>query len=397
MYLKGGQVTISQCEIFDFSATYGGAFYILEGGQLRLKSVLARNNQAAYGGVVWLSGSDSSANATMFKAVEMIGFENTAYSGGGVVYHDSPSCTSECSIVKVVCGNISSGIDGNVAVGSVYKDSTNSCAGPTLQPTTWAPTMAPTLYPSPAPTTMQPTANVILVTVSNQLQLDGISADDIGKGAAVIIKQALANSTGVSTENLYNLEFTDASERRRQLESMPVHESLGGETSSVSDTSADSQRRKLATSTTLVSFDIIYDLLMTNYSTSGRLYQALEGAVADAVDSGELVDTISRIERQMTSGNAVLSSATLTASAAVSTYTTTDADAVTFAPTAFYGYCPPLYMSPIQLAEYMTTVLCVDTDTPQRLSDDLCTYLNDMRNKTFPERRCALTASPMAR
>ena len=79
--------------------------------------------------------------------------------------------------------------------------------------------MGPTLYPSPAPTTMQPTANVILVTVSNQLQLDGISADDIGKAAAVIIKQALANSTGVSTENLYNLEFTDASERRRQLES----------------------------------------------------------------------------------------------------------------------------------------------------------------------------------
>ena len=149
-----------------------------------------------------------------------------------------------------------------------------------------------------------------------------------------------------------------------------------------------------------------------------------------------MVDTISRIAS--TNGNVVLSSANLTASAAVSTYTTvrlmlvhvparrtfvtlrpyfchtahtlsdvqrhlppprkkTDADAVTFAPTAFYGYCPPLYMSPIQLAEYMTTVLCVDTDTPQRLSDDLCTYLNDMRNKTFPERRCALTASPMAR
>jgi len=202
--------------------------------------------------------------------------------------------------------------------------------------------------------------------------------------------------------------FADVTDSRRQLgASIADEESWGIPNRRLSpeivagdgalpslDPSAELRRRRLTSSndTTLVTFDIIYDLLMTNYSTSGKLYQAVEADVASAVDSGGLVTAIDRIASA--AGNSLLTSASLVASAAESTFTTTDADAVTFAPTALYDYCPPLYMSPNQLAVYMVDVLCFDKNTERRIPGDMCAYLRVLRTETFSSPRCALKEDP---
>merc|ERR1711998_801070 len=98
--------------------------------------------------------------------------------------------------------------------GSLYRNGTSACDGPTPLPTdapTPEPSASPTLYPSPSPTTSQPTVKVILVTVSSQIELDGVSPDDIGKGEKIIIKRAISSATDISTENIYNLDFADVS------------------------------------------------------------------------------------------------------------------------------------------------------------------------------------------
>ena len=217
--------------------------------------------------------------------------------------------------------------------------------------------------------------------VSMQIELGGVGPDDIGKGEQIIIKRAISSSTGISTENMYNLDFTDVStSSRRTLFTFEPDASCGpggcetlNSTSKQSDiTGLDlgtgektlvSQRRLLSTTSnaTLISFDVIYDLLMTNYSRAGQLSQALANVVRSAVDSGDLVAAIASLSAS--AGNTMLSSATLSASFVDSSFTTTDVDAVTFAPTALYGYCPPLYMSPNQLAVYMVRVLCFDRRT----------------------------------
>ena len=50
------------------------------------------------------------------------------------------------------------------------------------------------------------------------------------------------------------------------------------------------------------------------------------------------------------------------------TYSTTQADTVTAAPTAVYENCPPLFMTPNELATYMDSVLC---EKPQYGSSDI--------------------------
>ena len=114
-----------------------------------------------------------------------------------------------------------------------------------------------------------------MVTTSNEITFVGVDVDDIGKAEKAIIKEAIAESTGVSEEDIYNLEIMDAT---RRLIGVVHDDALHG--------------RRADESSVLVTFDIIMDLLLTNYTTSGQLANAIEALVQEAVLSGELVTDI---------------------------------------------------------------------------------------------------------
>ena len=96
--------------------------------------------------------------------------------------------------------------------------------------------------------------------------------------------------------------------------------------------------------------------------TSAQLSSSIEELVTEAVDSGDLVTTITTLASS--EGNTVLTA--VSASVIVSTtYTSTKVDTVTGAPTAVYENCPPLYMTPNELAYYMDAVLC-EEDTLEK-------------------------------
>mmetsp|Transcript_11455 Transcript_11455/g.23996 ORF Transcript_11455/g.23996 Transcript_11455/m.23996 type:complete len:216 (-) Transcript_11455:88-735(-) len=213
-----------------------------------------------------------------------------------------------------------------------------------------------------------------MVTTTSEITLVGISAADVGSAERAIIKEAISESTGVDEDEIYNLEVTDAT---RRLIGVVHDEALHG--------------RRADDSSALVTFDVIIDLLLTNYTTSGQLANSIEELVTEAVESGDLTTAIETLAAS--EGNTVMTSVSATVIASQS-YTTTEADVVTSAPTALYSRCGPLWMTPNELATYMDGTLCQEEEGDY-LGPEACAIISDMTSGNFPAERCSLTTDPL--
>lgn len=399
MYLGGSaNVTISKCQVHDNAAARdGGAFYVTGSAKLYLDSVMLRDNKAQRGGGAFIGGQTDSEQA-LLRADKTIGLRNEATEAGENVFNDR-------QVVKLKCGDlhlnttkddrdvsVSTPAGGPRGVVGGYRLNDIGCAVPTPNPTfnpTPLPTGAPTFYPTPAPSTSQPTVKTVMVTTSSEITLSGVDANDVGKEEKKIIKKAIADTAGVDQSDIYNLEIS-GSTRRLTEEDEAVDGAVRGAAARLFGLGKRQQRRQLTTSEALVSFDIIMDLLLTNYTTSAQLSTSVEELVTEAVESGDLVTSIETLATA--EGNTVMSA--VTASVIVSTsYTTTEADAVTAAPTAVYEYCPPLFMSPNELATYMYSVNCL-AEEGDHLGETACGYVQKMKTGSFPTERCKLSREP---
>jgi hypothetical protein len=214
-----------------------------------------------------------------------------------------------------------------------------------------------------------------MVTTTSEITLVGVNADDVGSTERAIIKEGISESTGIDEDEIYNLEVTDAT---RRLIGVVHDEALHG--------------RRADDSSALVTFDIVIDLLLTNYTTSNNLAMAVQEAVTEAVDDGDLTTAIVRLATA--DGDAVLTGLSATVLIDSSSYTT-EGDPVTSAPTAMYDRCAPLWMNPNELATFMDGTLCQEEDSDY-LGARACDIINDMKYGDFPSDRCILTADPLS-